>query len=150
MKKIVLDANIGLAFVISLPYSQAAYQQMLIWRSEKARVLIPMLWIYEVLSGLHRAVFLGLLKDEKKLSAWMEIEKLGFEQIAPLPETNRLAFNWAKQLGQKKAYDAQYLALADYAGADFYTADQALVNWAKGKGIAWVHGLPDGIEISSK
>jgi predicted nucleic acid-binding protein len=49
----------------------------------------------------------------------------------------------AAQIGQSKAYDAQYLALAARENAPLWTADRRLANAARGAGLDWVHWIGD-------
>jgi predicted nucleic acid-binding protein len=44
-------------------------------------------------------------------------------------------------LGQSKAYDGAYLAVAETLRAEFWTADRALVQRV---GVDWVRGLEAG------
>ena len=41
-----------------------------------------------------------------------QLQQSGVETIAPTPKLHRLALRLAERVGQSKAYDAQYLALA--------------------------------------
>jgi len=60
-----------------------------------------------------------------------------------LPDTalNRSSLIWAERLGQMVAYDAQYLALAEYLKADFYTVDKKLFNRCQEIGVPFVELL---------
>lgn len=51
------------------------------------------------------------------------------------------AFDWAEKLGQSKAYDSFYLALAETLRAPLWTADRRLANAARQIGISWVHAV---------
>ncbi len=44
----------------------------------------------------------------------------------------------SERLGQARTYEAQYLALAEKLGVEFWTADQRLVNGARRIGMSWV------------
>jgi len=54
---------------------------------------------------------------------------------------SRAALTWAARLGQSKAYDGFYLALAERLGADLWTADERLLNRMRQLGVAWVRWL---------
>jgi hypothetical protein len=62
---------------------------------------------------------------------WQGIEKHGLCDLRYFFSTspnNRIMSN---RLGQSKAYDGFYLALAEQSNAEFWTADQCLVNSAR-------------------
>ncbi len=67
--------------------------------------------------------------------------RLRIERVAPDMDLHRRALRWAARLGQRAAYDAQYLALAERLGAEFYTADRRLANLAGAAGLPWVRFL---------
>jgi predicted nucleic acid-binding protein len=61
--------------------------------------------------------------------------------VAPTLETHRRALDWSARLGQGKAYDGQYLATAERAGAELWTADRKLANAATAAGAGWVRSI---------
>ncbi len=66
---------------------------------------------------------------------------LNIESIPPSSSLHQGSLAWAERLGQWRAYDAQYLALAEQTRLAFWTADQRLVNAARGAGANWVHWI---------
>ncbi|MBC6472817.1 MAG: type II toxin-antitoxin system VapC family toxin [Hormoscilla sp. GM102CHS1] len=63
--KIMLDSNIFIALVISLPYSQAAIDKMAEWEQQNVELLVPTLWSYEVASTLRKAVATRSISSEE-------------------------------------------------------------------------------------
>jgi predicted nucleic acid-binding protein len=53
------------------------------------------------------------------------------------------ALEFATRFNRPKAYDAQYLALADLLGCELWTADRRLVNAVGGK-LPWVRWIGEG------
>ena len=53
----------------------------------------------------------------------------------------RAAYAWAERLGQSRAYDAQYLAVAEQEGLELWTADRRLVRNAEQAGVRWVRRI---------
>ena len=58
-------------------------------------------------------------------------------------ETHRRALGWAARLQATVAYDAQYLALAEQTGAEFWTADKRLADRAHQAKISWVKWIQE-------
>jgi len=150
MKWVVIDANFGLAWVLKLPYSQQVEGCMHLWQSEKVILAAPLLWQYEVVSGLYRAVTLNLLPRANLIPALSAIEGMVVELVRPTADTNRLALHWAERLGQNKVYDAHYLAAAQQLSAELWTADQRLVNRTTQLKISWIHSVAEIIVSDHK
>lgn len=144
MAQVVIDANIGLALVVNLPYSQAAEQKLAAWREKGNDLTVPGLWWYEVVSGLRKAVQARLLTSRDTLAALDDLATLGIVVHAASVETHRSALAWAERLKQIAAYDSQYLALAEKLGSDLWTADQHLAQNAKQLGLQWVQWIGAG------
>jgi len=53
------------------------------------------------------------------------------------------AYAWAERLGQSRAYDGFYLALAEELGGTFVTGDRRLANSALQLGLSWVQWLAE-------
>ena len=48
---------------------------------------------------------------------------------------------WTSRLNQTVAYDAAYLALAEFLNSEFWTADNKLFKVADKEGLTWVRLL---------
>jgi len=96
------------------------------------------------LSGLRSAVFHKYIEAELADQAVQVILGIEPRRVVPSPELHRLALNWAQRLGQSKAYDAQYAALAESLGAEFWSADQRLVSAMREQGVDWAHWIGEG------
>jgi len=68
-----------------------------------------------------------------------ELLGMELEVVATTPKLHRRALEWAERLAQSRAYDAQYLALAEQHSAELWTGDKRLVNGAAALGVDWVH-----------
>jgi len=141
MKTVVIDANIGISFVIPLPYSDLAVKRMRLWHTEQARIVVPSLWRYEVLSGLCMALFHKLLTFEQAVLAISDLKEMAFEEIGSDGQTDQQILRWAERIGQMVIYDATYLTIAEQLGAEFWTADRRLANAAHNAGADWAFYL---------
>ncbi len=142
-ERIVIDANIGIALVIRLPYSEKVDECMKSWLARRVHLFAPSLWEYECVTGVRRAVAVKLLSTEEALIAIERFDRLGLHKVAPRVELHERALLWSEKLGQARAYDGQYLALAEKLGVAFWTADERLCNAARKAGVDWVHWIGD-------
>jgi predicted nucleic acid-binding protein len=138
---VVIDANVALATALPLPYSADADRHFDAWRGRRATMAAPILWTYEVLTGLRRALWEKLI-DEAVLEHALDLmDALELERVYPSAQLNRVALDWAARLGQSKAYDGHYLAVAEQLRADFWTADKRLANALSERGVQWAHWI---------
>ncbi len=140
---LVIDANIALALVIPVPYSDQASERIAYWTESQTRLAAPSLFGYEVTSGMRKAVTLGVLTHERAISALESIFSLGIQELTSTPELHRAALAWAHRLGQTVAYDASYIAAAESVAAPFWTADRGLYDAARTAGADWVHRIDE-------
>ncbi len=136
-KTVVIDANVALGLVLRLPYSEKVDRWMQAWQAEEAHLVVPILWEYECLSGLRRAVTLKIISPEDSEKMAAALLALEFQRLGPTPELHLSALAWAERLGQSKVYDAQYVALAESLAAEFWTVDEKLLHALNGLGVAW-------------
>ena len=141
MGSVVLDSNIVFASIIQVPYSLAARTLIGQLADEEIDFPVPGIWEYEIVSALRKFIYSGHLNQEVAFESLKHIFSMGFTTISQTFESHLLALQWAERLGQFVAYDAQYLALAEQIGADFWTADRRLAHIAQENGAAWVHWL---------
>lgn len=139
MTKVVIDANISLALALPLPYSEEAVARMQAWQREQVELLVPTLWEYEVVTGLRRACFKGMIKPKESPTILSELLNLAIEVIPPTFEQHQRALVWAERFGQSKVYDTQYLTLAELTGAEFWTADKRLAQRSGQFHLNWVY-----------
>ncbi len=138
---LIIDANIALALVIPVPYSDQASERIAAWTESLTALAAPALFGFEVTSGLRKAVTLGVLAEEQANSALESIFSLGIQELTGTQELHRAALFWADRLGQPVAYDAYYIAAAESVAASFWTADQHLYGAARAAGANWVHRI---------
>jgi predicted nucleic acid-binding protein len=136
---VVIDASLAVFGVLKTPHSAVAMQVMEHLVHQGDELFAPGLWWYEVTSVIHRYRFAGLIPDSTAYTALELLTSgLGVQQV-DVPA--RAAFDWATRVHQKAAYDGFYLAAAERLGAEFWTADQGLVNNARQVGAHWVHWM---------
>lgn len=140
---IVLDANLAAAVAMPMDYTLQATHLIRNWRAERKRLLAPVLFEYEITTALRRAITLRILTLPEAMEGLDLILGLGVELMPPTRSLSVQALNLAERIGQSKAYDAQYLALASHENAPFWTADRRLANAAQAAGLGGVHWVGD-------
>ena len=126
-QRVVVDANLCVALIIPLPYSEAAAKKWLSWETDRVSLYAPFLWEYEVVSALRKAIVAGLINREDTESVLQRLFILGVETVPP----------------DIKLHDGQYLALAEALRADLWTADKRLIDVLKSQNLPWLHWIGD-------
>jgi predicted nucleic acid-binding protein len=135
---IVVDANLVAALVLPLPYAEQATEEMMAWKKGGVELCSPVLLEYELASILRKAVAANLMSTDDALQAMERMLVLNIRCITPTIQLHSRALGWAERLGQSKAYDAHYVALAEALGAEMWTADGRLARNARQVGVDWV------------
>jgi predicted nucleic acid-binding protein len=141
MTDVVIDANVALALVVPLAYSDRVLQFFDDWKERGIQFTVPALWGYEVVSGLRKAVAAGILLREEAESGLQYLWALEPHMIEATLDRHLRAFVWAERIGQTVAYDAQYLVIAEELQVPFWTADQLLVKNSMAAGADWVRWI---------
>lgn len=136
----VVDANIAVNTVLGMTDDLLAF-----WEKadrEQITPCAPRLWISEITSTIRFWVSQKELTQDEAEDALRTIHGLRFEIIDEDEELSLRALDLAGKLGQSKAYDAFYLALAEKLTAEFWTADTRLANRCrKDLKLNWVHSM---------
>jgi predicted nucleic acid-binding protein len=140
---IILDANLAAAAAMPMDYTVQATQLIRTWKVNQERMLAPVLFEYEITTALRRAIALRMLTLSEAMEGLDLILELGVELVLPTRSLSTQAIYFAERIGQSKAYDAQYLALAARENAPLWTADRRLAKAAQGVGLDWVHWIGD-------
>ncbi len=138
---IVVDASLVLGLALPLPYSDRATAKVRLLKEAHDELYAPALLEYEVCSALRRAISRGMVDADAAQSALALIDELRIHPITAASSLHSRALTWAARLGQSKACDAQYLALAEEMQCPLLTADERLVRSARALGADWVEGL---------
>jgi predicted nucleic acid-binding protein len=137
----VLDAGVILALVLPLPFSKQAASHVRTLREAHEELYAPALLEYEVCSALRRSTVRGLITVTEATDALDIINRLAIIPITPASSLHARAMYWSGRLGQTKAYDGQYVALAEQMHCTLLTADLRLARAAQDLGLDWVVSL---------
>lgn len=136
----VVDANIAVLTVLELTNDLLSFWDKV--DKEQISPCAPRLWLSEVTSAIRALQSQRILTLEQAEQALRTVHRLRVEIINEDEELSLRALDLAGKLGQSKAYDAFYLALAEKLVVEFWTADERLVNRCrKDLKLSWVHWI---------
>ena len=141
--RLVLDANLATRVLVAAARREPAVDLIARAHEEKSLLLAPSLWVAEVTSALRKLVYRKSLAPEEADLALSDLPSLGVQVIPMDLGLARRALAWAERLGQIRAYDAFYLALAEREDAILWTGDGRLADRARQLGIDWVRFLEE-------
>lgn len=137
---IVIDANILIAFGLAdEPLHTQAQQILSVWASAGANLTAPRLFRSEITAVARKAVYQQRLTHEhgrRVLIRLLAYPVALYEDSALL----EAAYDLAETFNRPRAYDTQYMALAQRLSCEFWTADERLFNAVKDRvaGIRWL------------
>ncbi|HET7038170.1 MAG TPA: type II toxin-antitoxin system VapC family toxin [Thermomicrobiaceae bacterium] len=143
---IVVDANVAIWAVLPVVSSIDTLAVIAHWRASGVRLIAPGLWLAECASAIRSAVQHGLISLEEGLRALDDVLLLEVDPIPITQAQTRAAFAWSTRLGQRRAYDGFYLALAEDLRAEFWSVDRRLVASARQAGATWIHAVEERVE----
>jgi predicted nucleic acid-binding protein len=135
----VIDASIAVWAVVPAVAPFDTLELIREWRQRRIHLLSPSLFLAECTSAIRRLVQGGIFSCEEGSTALSDLLNLDVEIIPETGEHCRSAFRWAERLGQSKAYDGFYLALAEQNNSELWTADERLAGLCRANAVNWVH-----------
>jgi len=131
-----IDANLVIRLVAD-PKDETVRQLWEQWDAERRQLAAPALLYYEVANALYRYQKLGLMSASSVRLALKAALSLPL-RLHDDPGLHQRALDLAEQFSLPTAYDAHYLALAEWLGGEFWTADRRLVQAVQAES-PWVH-----------
>jgi predicted nucleic acid-binding protein len=138
---IVIDANIAVRAILPIEGKSDVVERLASWHRSRSIIFAPELLIAETVSVIRRGIFDRWITEEEGQVAVEDLYRLGVEIIPTDAGICQAAFAWAGRLGQSKAYDGFYLAVAERKGAELWTADEKLVNRGKQLNLSWIRHI---------
>lgn len=141
--KIVIDASVAIWTLLPAVAPIDALSRLAAWRQADAELHVPSLWLAECASAIRRYVHTSMITPSEGLTAIDDLIALDVD-VAPMTHAHcRTAYAWAERLGQSRAYDGFYVALAEELGGTLLTGDGRLANSAQRLGLSWVQWIED-------
>jgi predicted nucleic acid-binding protein len=134
-----VDANLVIRLVTD-PAAEAVQHLWEQWDAERRQVAAPALLYYEVTNALYRYQKLGLIGPSAVQQALEAALALPLRLYAEA-DLHWRALELAGRLSLPAAYDAHYLALAEWLGAEFWTCDGRLARVVQAA-LPWVRLVP--------
>jgi len=140
---VVIDASIALHWLLPAPLSGASWSLFERTAKEGNRITAPSLLVYEVVSGLTKAIYLQDLSPDKAYKSLVQLFTLNTQLVDADELLSERALDWTLRLRRTAAYDSYYLALAELLNCQFWTADRKLYNAALEIKLNWVHWVEE-------
>lgn len=138
----VIDANIVVHTVLDITDRLARFWERV--GEEQITPCAPRLWLSETASAIRFLLSQKEITSEEAEQALRTIHGLRVEIIDEDEELSLRALELAGKLGQSKAFDAFYLAMAEELAAEFWTADEWLASRCrKDLKLNWVHSIAE-------
>jgi len=134
---VVVDASLVIKAI--LPNPETARCQAVLAHLQGQHLVAPALWVYEIAGALAKAVHRGQMTTLEGEEALHQALALGVQIVLPDETQAHLAL----QLKSNSVYDSFYLVTAEGLDAEFWTADQKLVNSLPAKKPAWMHFIDE-------
>ena len=136
----VIDANLAVNTALNLSESLERFWERL--NQDQITPCAPRLWMSETTSAVRAYLAQKHINAEEAEQALVTIHALRVEIIDEDKALCLRALELAGMLGQSKAYDAVYMAVAEKMEAEFWTADERLRDRCRdGLGLEWVHWI---------
>jgi len=139
----VVDANIIASLFLPATYSAQSMGLMKSWDDVGEDLIAPILFEYEMATIVRRSVTTGQLEKGQAQAILTRLLNSRVDTVSPSAALHRDALRLAERIGQSKASDAHYLALAARENATLWTADKRLANAAQQTGLTWVQWIGD-------
>lgn len=134
----VVDANIAIQTAMDITEELEKFWERV--DLEQITPCAPRLWLSETTSAIRFLISRKEITADEGDEALRTMYGLRVENINEDEELSLRALELAGKLGQSKAYDAFYLALAEKLVAEFWTLDERLANRCrKDLKLKWVH-----------
>ena len=138
----VVDANIAIQTALALTDSLERFWERV--DREQITPCAPRLWISETTSEIRFMLFQKEITSDEAEQALRTVHGLRIDIIDEDDELSLRALELAGKLGQSKAYDAFYLALAEKLAVEFWTGDVRLSNRCRRDlKLNWVHSITE-------
>lgn len=127
MTLVIVDSGVFIASVLTERFTAQAKLLLSEISHAEGSMQAPVLLHYELVSVLRKSVYTGHISQDQGRLLRTRLLRLPIELHIDLGLLER-GYDLAQDLELPRAYDAQYLALAERLGCEFWTTDERLFN----------------------
>lgn len=140
---VVVDASLAVKWLVNEVHSEKALALARSWARSGIQPVAPYLMPVEVANALYKRVMRRAISARTAGQLLDGLMSAGIELREPA-NLHQRALQLATQLGLDAVYDTVYLALAESAGCDLWTADERFYRTATPsvERIKWLGGFP--------
>jgi predicted nucleic acid-binding protein len=131
---VCIDTSAALRWLVPQPTSAAAAVVIGQAFEHREPVIAPPLLFAEATSVLHKFVFDGALIEHEARTALQDLLALPIK-IVTGDFIYLRAYDLASRFSQARAYDTQFIAVAEHGGARLITADRTMYKRSKSVGL---------------
>ncbi|MEZ4637432.1 MAG: type II toxin-antitoxin system VapC family toxin [Caldilineaceae bacterium] len=139
MTKVVVDSGITLKLVLKEDDSHKATALWLQWAESGVTPIAPTIWRYETTSVMRNKTHRGIVSVNEEEQMLTTLLGLTIQVLLPSTST-QAGLGIERRYNRPAAYDAHYLALAEFERCQFWTADKRLFNAVRAE-LDWVRWL---------
>jgi predicted nucleic acid-binding protein len=136
---VAVDASYLVRLLLPWEQNTSLLDRFTKWRQDRVDICAPDLLVAEVTSVILQAVYRRWITETEGQVAIKDLFRLDVRMIPSDQGLCSSALAWASRLGQSKAYDGVYLALAERVAGELWTANERLVKAVTQIGLSWVH-----------
>jgi predicted nucleic acid-binding protein len=137
-----VDASLAAMWLIPERFTPLALEIRRVWASNAIEMIAPPIFRPEMTSVIRKAVHLRFISADDGTVALQKTLNWPILITQDSNDLQRQAYDLATTFKRPRAYDAQYLAVAQMIGCEFWTADERLINSLQGK-LPWVRWIGD-------
>jgi len=140
---VCIDASVALLWVLPDDLTPAARSLRRLCHREGVSIIAPPLFRAEVTSTVRRWLYSGRVTEAFAREAVRRSLNFPVMIEGQFDSLQLRAFDLATALNQPRAYDSQYLALAEFCSCQLWTADERFVNSARDRfpNVRWIGEL---------
>lgn len=139
--QVCVDASVALKLVFDEEESNTARALWTFWVNQNVTIIAPYHLNFETTSVIRNRVYLSRMSTGSGQAAFDTLQNQDIHLLHP-PQLAERAWALAQQFKRPTAYDAFYLALAEWAGCELWTADRRLYSVVT-HDLPWVKWLGD-------
>lgn len=132
MSRYVIDTNVFIRRVVPrvIQSVDAFFEEI----TTEDELFAPQMLLPEYTSVLREQVYLNQIRDEVARRAMEEVFAMPVRTIVALEQFSR-SFDLATRFQHRKAYDTQFVAVAEAEGATIVTSDRGMRHAAEAAGV---------------